>query len=121
MPVLLLETVPAAVVEIVPLLVVEIVPVLVVEMVPVFARAGADTARTNIAVQRAAFRFFMVCSYRSDIQLIGRLEVSAYLAFFRRPTNTFVSQWLLSKHMPKAKSRSLVSVNGSVPIIYMIR
>ena len=89
-PVRLLETVPALVVEIVPLLVVEIVPVLVVEMVPVFARAGAETARTNIAVQMAAFRFFMVCSYRSDIQLIGRLEVSACLAFFSRPTNTFV-------------------------------
>jgi hypothetical protein len=94
----------AAVVEIVPLFVVEIVPVLVVEMVPVFARAGAETARTNIAVQMVAFRFFMVLLLSIGHPTHGRLEVSACLAFFRRPANTFVSQWPLSKLMPKAKS-----------------
>lgn len=59
-PARLLETVPAAVVEIVPVLVVEMVPTLVVEMVPLFARAGADTARTNVAAQRIVLRFFIV-------------------------------------------------------------
>ena len=51
--------IPARVVEIVPARVVEMVPALVVEMVPVFASAGAEIARTNMAVQMAALRFFM--------------------------------------------------------------
>lgn len=60
-PVRVVEIVPlrGAVVEIVPVRVVEMVPVLVVEMVPVFAKVGADTAITNIAVQISDLRFFI--------------------------------------------------------------
>ena len=81
-PTRVVEIVPALVVEIVPLLVVEMVPALVVEMIPVFANAGAEIARTNIAVQMAALRFFMGFApvVRTSDQMVGLK--SASLAFF---------------------------------------
>ena len=60
MPVRVVGMVPVLVVGIIPDFVVGIVPLLVVGIVPPFAKTGDEMARTNIAVRRMPFRFFIV-------------------------------------------------------------